>query len=290
MKTVPFEFCENDYPLAPLTMYRVGGPARLALLPRTESEAVEANQWLASQDAPRLILGKGSNVLISDDGFDGNVLVTIGLEKIEELGGHTYKVEGGLDLDRLVRDVMLPNNYDGVGAFAGIPGSVGGAIFMNAGTASGSTCAFIESVALAGPGGLRDLDMDESMYAYRDQKFCGPDDLIVSATFKFAPSDRNQQDIYDHYMQKRRETQPQGKCCGCVFKNPPNDHSARLIEACGLKGTRKGGAIISEVHANFIMNENNASFSDIMDLITLCKQQVNEKFGIMLKEEVRVIC
>lgn len=285
----PFNFAVEDYVLAPATWYRVGGPARLALFPRSADEAVAAYQWMVSQPGRRLVLGKGSNVLISDAGFPGIVLMTERLDKVEDLGGDRYEVEAGLELDRLVCDVILPNNYEGTGAFAGIPGSVGGAMFMNAGTVNGSTCDFLESADLATRDGVKTVAVDKTRCAYRQQSFCGGENLILRGTFKFNRSDKDQRAIYDHYIQRRRDRQPQGHCCGSVFKNPPGEHAGRLIEACGLKGAWRGGAVISEIHANFIMNDNGATFQDIVYLINLCKARVRERFGIDLHEEVRVI-
>jgi UDP-N-acetylmuramate dehydrogenase len=285
----PFDFAVENYALAPATWYRVGGPARLALFPRSADEAAAAYQWMLSQPGRRLVLGKGSNVLISDAGFPGIVLMTERLDKIESLGADRYTVEAGLELDRLVRGAILPNNYEGTGAFAGIPGSVGGAMFMNAGTVNGSTADFLESAELVTRGGRKTVAVDKTRCGYRHQSFCGADDLILQGTFKFNRAEKDQRAVYDHYLERRRDKQPRGNCCGSVFKNPPGDHAGRLIQACGLKGMRHGGAVISEIHANFIMNDNAAAFQDILYLINLCKQRVREQFNIELREEVRII-
>ncbi len=294
MEEPPFAFAEPDYPLGPLTRYRVGGPARWALLPRTMEEARAAYAWMAAQrtgGAPmrRLVLGGGSNVLISDRGIDGAVLVTTALDGIEALGNDRYRVECGAELGDLVQDVMLPNNYDGVGGLTGIPGTVGGAIYMNAGTVNGTTCQWLESVEVAGDGGSRTVTMDASCYGYRGQSFCPPGSLILQGVFRFRAAKADQRAVYEHYMQRRREKQPQGYCCGSVFKNPPGDHAGRLLEACGLKGTRRGGAVISPVHANFIMNEGGAAFDDILGLIRLCQTTVKQQCGVDLECEVIVL-
>ncbi|HUW59654.1 MAG TPA: UDP-N-acetylmuramate dehydrogenase [Candidatus Bathyarchaeia archaeon] len=285
----PFDFAVANYVLGPATWYRVGGPARLALFPRSADEAVAAYRWMVSQPGRWLVLGKGSNVLISDAGFPGIVLMTERLDKVAALGGDSYVVESGLELDRLVCDVVLANNYEGAGAWAGIPGSVGGAMFMNAGTVNGSTSDFLESADLVTREGVKTVAVDKTQCGYRQQTFCGGDDLILRGRFRFTRSDKDQRAVYDHYLERRREKQPQGHCCGSVFKNPTGKHAGRLIEACGLKGARRGGAVISEIHANFIMNDNGATFQDIVYLINLCKQCVRDRFGIDLIEEVRVI-
>ncbi|MDQ1257855.1 MAG: UDP-N-acetylenolpyruvoylglucosamine reductase [Candidatus Hydrogenedentes bacterium] len=289
MNAAPFEFARENHPLAGATLYDVGGPARLALFPRNAAEARTAHAWMLAQPGPHLVLGNGSNVLVADEGFPGIVLFTSGLDTLDALGGGRYYVGGGVDLGRLVRHVVVANNYHGTGALAGIPGSVGGAIYMNAGTVNGAACEFLESVDLVTPAGLATVAIDPSMYGYREQRFCGRDDLIVAGLFHFTVAQEDQRAIYDHYIQRRKEKQPQGHCCGSVFKNPPNDHAGRLIEACGLKGTRRGGAVISPMHANFIMNEGGASCEDILWLIGLIKRTVHDRFGVELEEEVRII-
>ena len=289
MEPVLFDFAKPDFPLAPRTWYRVGGPARLALEPENIAEAAAAYAWMCAQHAPQLILGGGSNVLISDVGFPGNVLLTSRLNTIQPLGGDRFRVDAGVVLATLVREVMLANNYEGVGGLTGIPGTAGGAMFMNAGTVNGSTCQWLESVELAGPDGPRRIEIEPGDYAYRHQDFCPPGSLILGGVIRFARSQDDQRAVYEHYMQRRREKQPQGYCCGSVFKNPEGDHAGRLIEACGLKGKQRGGAVVSPMHANFIMNEDHASFDDILGLINEVKATVHARFGVTLEEEVRII-
>lgn len=284
-----FEYAVDDYPLGPRTIYKVGGPARLALLPRTRDEVVEAYLWMQGQEGPKLILGAGSNVLVTDAGFPGTVLFTDALARMESLGEDRYTVEGGIVLDALVQQVLIPNNYEGTGGLTGIPGTVGGAIFMNAGTVNGTICQLMESVEVLAADTISEIPMAASLYSYRGQDFCPPGSLILGGVFHFEDAKADQGAIYDHYIARRLEKQPQGKCCGSVFKNPEDDHAGRLIEACDLKGTRRGGAVISPLHANFIVNDEGATADDILWLIALCKRTVQERFGISLKEEVKII-
>jgi UDP-N-acetylmuramate dehydrogenase len=286
MESCPFEFARENCPLAPLTLYKVGGPARLALFPRNAEEAVEAVDWMHRQPGPKIVLGGGSNVLVADAGFPGIALITTELCAITALGEDRFRVEGGVWLGKMVREVMVPANYAGVGALTGIPGSVGGAIYMNAGTVNGSTCELLESVDLVDAQGVRTVPMEPALYGYRGQSFCPPQALILAGTFRFERADEDQAAIHEHYLRRRIEKQPQGNCCGSVFKNPPGDHAGRLIEACGLKGTRLGGAMVSDMHANFIMNDQNATASDIRGLIERCREAVRERFGITLDQEV----
>jgi UDP-N-acetylmuramate dehydrogenase len=289
MNQVPFTFAQENVVLAPYTRYQVGGPARWALFPESTEECAAAYAWMLQQPCPRLVLGGGSNVLINDAGFPGVVLFTTKLDRIEPLGHHRYYISAGLVLDDVVKNLMLDHNYEGVGGLTGIPGSVGGAIYMNAGTANGSTCELMDSVDVLQAKGLKTIPMTPGLYNYRGQTFCAPGEVILGGQFRFSVAEKPQRPIYDHYIQRRLEKQPQGYCCGSVFKNPNGDHAGRLIESCGLKGTRHGGAIISPMHANFIMNEDNATFSEILWLIAYAKQTVHDQHGVLLEEEVRII-
>lgn len=289
MNTPPFAFVKENHPLGPHTLYRIGGPAKWAFLPRDTHEAQTAYAWIIDQKVPFLVMGAGSNMLIDNRGFDGAVLFTTELKHREACGGDRFRLGAGLPLADMVRTIMLPNNYAGTGALTGIPGSLGGALFMNAGTVNGTICQFTETVILLTPSGFTTIAMAPELYGYRGQAFCGPDTVIVEAVLRFTPSEKDESVVYHHYIQRRLDTQPQGWCCGSVFKNPPNDHAGRLIESCGLKGTRRGGAVISEKHANFIMNEDNASFEDVLGLIQLVKDTVFAQHGVKLQEEVRII-
>lgn len=288
MNGAPFDFAVEKYPLAGASLYNVGGAADLALMPKNIEEVEVAYDWLKGQDVPRIVLGGGSNVLISDAGFSGIVLFTTELTEIEALAGSRYRVEGGVILDDMLHETILKHNYEGAGGLTGIPGTVGGAIFMNAGTVNGSICELMESVQIVSESGTEEIAIDSSMYSYRGQSFCPPSGLIVSGTFAFRQSDVDQRAIYDKYIARRKETQPQGHSCGSVFKNPEGHHSGQLIESCGLKGSRIGGACISDVHANFIVNDRGASCADILDLIGLCKERVLAEHGVALEEEVKI--
>ena len=288
MMDIPLNFAQENYPLAPTSLYNVGGAAQVALMPRTRQEVEAAYEWANTQDLPMIVLGGGSNVLIADDGFPGIVLFTTELVGIEDLGDHRFWVGGGTILDTMVNETSLKHNYHGAGGLTGIPGTVGGAIFMNAGTVNGSLCELMESVDVTTDSGTQTIPIEPSLYSYRGQTFCPPSGLILGGTFQFEHSEEDQQAKYDHYINRRKKTQPKGHSCGSVFKNPEGDHSGRLIESCGLKGTRRGGAAISDVHANFIVNDQDATSSDILELIQLCKDTVFNEHGVHLEEEVKI--
>lgn len=277
----------RDYPLAPLTLYKVGGPARLALLPRSADEACAAYAWMVAQGERVAVLGGGSNVLVADEGFPGIVLVTTQMKAMEPLGEDRYFVEAGANLWDVVTEIMLPNNYDLVGGLTGIPGSVGGAMYMNAGTVNGTVCQVLESVdVIMGERPRHTVAMDESLYGYRGQTYCPPGGLLVSGIFKFWAATEPQRPIYEHYIERRERTQPKGNCCGSVFKNPEENHAGRLIESCNLKGTRHGGAVISDMHANFILNDRDATAADIKALIEIVRARVLDEHGVRLETEV----
>jgi len=282
-------FCLTNYPLAPHTYYNIGGTADFVLIPKNEEETEQAYSLLKTTSCPHFVLGGGTNILISDKGFRGVILFTSQFKKFKELGDDRYFVSSGIELNWIVKEVLLKNNYEGVGALTGIPGSVGGALYMNAGTVNGYICDWVERVSLLTPNGKKEIYIKPELYSYRSQTFCSNKDVILSAIFHFKKANTNQNLIYEHYINRRKEKQPQGHCCGSVFKNPSGTHAGKLIEECGLKGTRHGGAIISPVHANFIVNENNAKFDDVFSLIQLAKTKVKEKFGIILEEEVRIL-
>ncbi len=284
-----FDFVRENHPLAPHTLYHIGGPARWAFFPKNPNEARAAYDWMHAQKIPVLVMGAGTNMLIEDKGFPGGALFMEGLTGINEYASRSYRLGAGVPLADVVNALMLPKNYKGVGSLTGIPGSLGGALFMNAGTANGSICELVRQVSLITPAGIDVVSITPELYAYRGQSFCGPDTVIIEAELSFEVSQKDESAVYRHYIQRRRDTQPQGWCCGSVFKNPPNNHAGRLIESCGLKGTRRGGAIISEKHANFIMNDAHASFDDVTGLIRLAKETVYARFGILLEEEVRII-
>jgi UDP-N-acetylmuramate dehydrogenase len=288
MSGAPFDFAVENYPLASASLYNVGGAADVALMPGNIEEVEAAYVWLRDQDVPKIVLGGGSNVLISDDGFRGIVVFTTNLRGSWGSAEGLLRVGGGVVLDDLVRDVIVANYFEGAGGLTGIPGTVGGAIFMNAGTVNGSICELMESVEIVSESGREEIRIDSSMYSYRGQTFCPPSGLIVSGTFAFRESREDQGAIYEGYIARRRETQPQGHSCGSVFKNPEGHHAGQLIESCGLKGRRIGGACISDVHANFIVNDRGASCADILALIGLCKERVLAEHGVELEEEVKI--
>ena len=248
---------------------------------------------LASLPADEKILwiGLGSNTLVRDAGFNGTVIALQRvLNELKRLDNNRVYAGAGVTGSKLAR-FCAKENLVGAGFFAGIPGLVGGALAMNAGAFGGETWQHVVSVETIDRKGQRHKrNADDYEVGYRSVK--GPtDEWFTAAIFQFEQGDSSKaaRDI-KQLLAKRAETRPMGAAsCGSVFTNPENDNAARLIEACGLKGCRIGGAVVSEKHANFIINDNNASAEDIEALIKHVQKAVFEQQGVELHTEVKIV-
>ncbi len=269
--------------------WRAGGKAEIYFEPADKQDLI---QFLL--DADRSIamtwIGLGSNLLVRDGGIKGYVIST--LNKLNELtvleNGKLY-VESGVTCARLAR-FCQQNNLDGADFLAGIPGTVGGALAMNAGAFGYETWQFVESVELINRQGVViKKDSSEFKVSYRTVELT-EGEWFSAAVLKFPLKKDNKGSKIKSLLAKRNASQPIGlPSCGSVFKNPAGDYAARLIEACDLKGYCIGGACVSEKHANFIINENNATASDIEALIIKIQQDVKIKFNVELNTEIRII-
>ena len=237
---------------------------------------------------PVKIIGSGSNLLVSDDGFHGLVIST---KRLSDVFGKKDGVMAmcGATLASLV-GFAAKNRLTGLEALCGIPGTVGGAVVQNAGAFGVSVGDFVVSVETLKRGKLFRYDAEESVLGYRKSRFKKSGETIVSATFEL--KNGNLTDINNkisEYTKKRRSSQPPDKNCGSVFINPKNGFAVELIERAGLKGFRSGGAAISFKHANFIVTSSSATATDVYNLIQYIKKTVKDKFGVTLKEEVEFI-
>lgn len=288
-KALRGEWRENE-PLARYTSWHVGGPAERLYRPADIDDLAAALASLPA-DEPVFWLGLGSNVLIRDGGIRGTVIVTRQLlEGLECLGRGRVRAEAGVACARLARFCA---KHDLVGAefFAGIPGTVGGALAMNAGAWGGETWPHVEAVETLDRRGVqRERPPEDFRVGYRSVE--GPvGEWFVAGRFRFEEGDgeaarRRVREL----LAERGRAQPTGvRSCGSVFRNPPGDHAARLIEAAGLKGTRVGGAGVSDKHANFIINHGEASAADVEALIERVRDAVERTSGVRLEPEVRVV-
>ena len=279
-----------DEPMSRHLSWRTGGKAKCYFAP---ADLEDLSNMLASLPADEKILwiGLGSNTLVRDAGFNGTVIALQRvLNELKRLDNNRVYAGAGVTGSKLAR-FCAKENLVGAGFFAGIPGLVGGALAMNAGAFGGETWQHVVSVETIDRKGQRHKrNADDYEVGYRSVK--GPtDEWFTAAIFQFEQGDSSKaaRDI-KQLLAKRAETQPMGAAsCGSVFTNPENDHAARLIEACGLKGCRIGGAVVSEKHANFIINDNNASAEDIEALIKHVQKAVFEQQGVELHTEVKIV-
>lgn len=290
---------ERDAPLATCSGYRTGGTARWLASPASVEEFQEVVRFCRDEGVPRLVLGGGTNTLIADGRYDGVIVSTQRWTGIKDLGGGRLRVRAGSSLRGLIgRAVHL--GYAGLQGLIGIPGTVGGAIWGNAGGASraGSSLAteerwisrWVESlIVLDEQGRESSLRGAELPWGYRFSGL-GPR-IVLEAILALEPggdAGALKRETRRLFLRKE-ETQPlRAASAGCVFRNPPGESAGRLIERAGLKGSRIGGALVSERHANFIVNDRGATSRDIEALIERVRRVVRREHGIELEREIIV--
>lgn len=281
---------QTNASLARYTSWRVGGLADVLFKPSNLEKLSRYLQQIPV-DEPVLYLGLGSNLLVRDGGVRGHVILLHGFQpEMSVLEGQRVYASAGVPCAKVAR---FAANNDLVGAtfLAGIPGTIGGALAMNAGAFGGETWPRVESVeTMTRKGELKTRPRDEFEYGYRHLAGL-EDELFVSATFQFDSGDGEavKAEIKD-LLARRSASQPTGiPSCGSVFRNPEGDYAARLIQDAGLKGSKIGGAEVSEKHANFILNRGEASASDIEAMIEHVQNTVQQTFGISLHREVRIV-
>lgn len=283
------EVRENE-PMARHTTFRIGGPADLLVMCDTLADVSETIRVCADAEIPWTVAGKGSNLLVADEGYRGAVIV-LGREfKAHSVQGPAIKAGAACILAYIVRDAFS-QGLGGMEFAVGIPGTVGGALAMNAGSRGTWMDSIVESVTLLVPGsGLERLRGAEIEWGYRRSGL--PDrGVIVEAVLSLRQADPARIRVeMERSLDRRKATQPLGMpSAGSVFTNPEGDSAGRLIEAAGLKGTRLGGARVSEVHANFIVNEGGATAADVVGLIQKIQMTVRDIHGIELTPEIRFL-
>jgi len=281
------ELLEQE-PLSRRTSLKVGGPADIFAIPRDVDDIQRLLKVLDEQQIPLIVIGGGYNLLVRDGGFRG---VAISLEKINHLavlpGGKIRAEAGGrnMDLARLAETQGL----SGLEFLVGIPGTVGGALRMNAGAHGGQIFDHLVSLDILGDNGLLTHDRKTLDYGYRSLQL-DPNKIIIAANFQLAAGSREAiSTAMDACLQKRRETQlVRLPTAGSFFKNPPGQAAWRLIDEAGLRGMTIGGAQVSEVHTNFLVNRGGAKAADFLHLAAIIKEKVFAASGIRLEEEVRI--
>lgn len=276
-----------EEPLAPRTTWRIGGAARFY----AEVEDVEALagllRWAAAEGLPAIPLGKGSNVLVPDEGLDAVVFVLAGELARVSVEAHLVRAGGGASLMSLA--VTARNaGLSGTEELSGIPSSVGGAVRINAGAYGTEIFDVLEEVTVVSrTGEVRAMRAGSIPHGYRWSALCAGDDVVAAATMRLRLAERDEIDArLAEVREKRKRALPTKPNAGSVFKNPPGDHAGRLLEACGLKGLRVGGAEVSERHANVIVNVGGATAADVRELMARMRDSVREKLGVELSPEV----
>lgn len=282
-------------PMKEHTTLGVGGPAELWFEPEDADSLASALSIVRRRRIAYCVVGGGSNLLVGDEGIAGLVVhLGPGFAEIEETpveGGAHVTFPAGISTSA-VRRFARVHGLVGPEFLVGIPGSLGGAIQMNAGTRLGEMVDVVVGAEVAHPEGARWIDAEAFGFAYR-HAVVPPGGIVTRIRLALRAADettqKSAQDAAKAELKKRHASQPKGKSAGSIFKNPKEDYAGRLIEASGLKGRRVGGAVVSEVHANFIINEGGASARDVLTLIEICRDTVRRQHGVGLELEVRLL-
>lgn len=281
--------CLAGEPMSRHTTFRIGGPARLFVTPRDPEEVRRVLTAAREAGVPWFVLGKGSNLLVGDGGIPG---VVLSMEKLSAVRreGEKLRAQGGASLMAVCRAAQEAS-LAGLEFAYGIPGQVGGGVYMNAGAYGGELRDVVESVEyLDEAGEPRTLSGEGLEFGYRRSFFTGKGCVILSALFALTPGDPGAIAAgMEEFYRRRREKQPlEWPSAGSTFKRPQGAYAAALIDQCGLKGFRVGGAMVSEKHAGFVINAGGATCADVLELIRRVQKIVEEKTGFVLEPEVRV--
>lgn len=276
-------------PLSQHTSWRVGGIAQRFYQPKDKNDLATFLRQLPANE-PLLWLGLGSNLLIRDGGFSGTVISTAGTMQALDIDGQRVTAEVGVYCSKVAKQ-SAKQGLSGAAFLAGIPGTFGGALAMNAGAHGWETWQLVkEATTVTRQGELKKRPASDFNVAYRHVEL--PEkEWFVSATLELQVGDAEAETtLIKQLLKKRNDSQPTNQpCAGSVFRNPQGDYAGRLIEQCGLKGLRVGGASVSPKHANFIVNDGAASAADIEDLINLVRQRVEAETKVRLIPEVHII-
>ncbi len=282
-----------EHPMARCTTFRTGGKADAFLEVLDEEELCRLLPWLSKEDLPCMVIGRGSNLIVRDFRLKGMVIRLGGkLAEAELVDGRNLCILAGAGLS--IQKFLLwckAQGLSGMEFLAGIPGTLGGAVFMNAGAFGKEICEHLVCVHIITSMGVKKVFPRAALeFSYRKLKM-ERGNLIARICFGVERGQRKEiAQRMGGFLKKRKIAQPlEFPSAGSVFKNPSGDYAGRLIEKAGLKGTRVGGAVISEKHANFIVNTGDASSADILALIDLAKRKVQEVFGVKLELEVQVV-
>ena len=276
-------------PMKEYTTFRAGGTAALLLEPDSPEQLCRAVQASRRRGVPYLIMGNGSNLLVQDGGYDGLVIrLGSGLGQIRRIG-NCLEAGAGASLIGLSRRA-LHEGLMGLEWAGGIPGSVGGAVAMNAGAYGGEIKNLLQSVTVLEGDTAKTLSPRPEDMGYRYSRFSQPEYVVLSALFRLEPDDGGAMARQEEYSRRRQEKQTlQYPSAGSTFKRPEGHYAGALIEQAGLKGMRVGGAEVSTLHAGFIINRGGAAAADIVELIGLIQRRVKEHCGVELEPEIKIV-
>ena len=277
---------EENYDFAKNSTIGVGGISPLAVFPNNLSKAVELLDFFRKENQPFYPLGNLSNVLPTDGVSKRLVFSTKKLNAVSHEKG--LFVEAGVTSGALL-SFCKQRALTGAEFLFGIPCTLGGALYMNAGVAGKYISEIVESVTAYIDGKVEELPIEDCNYAYKQSVFMQTDGVILGARLRLKVATSEDVSRKIAYYAERRLHLPKGKSMGCVFKNPPDVSAGKLVEGAGLKGMRLGGAVVSKEHANFIINDKNATAKDIKSLILLIKNAVFAQYKIKLEEEIRYL-
>ncbi len=291
LRTLMGEDVREGEPLARHTSFRIGGPARVYLEPNTEEAVVRSLEWLRPRGIPYFILGQGTNVLVSDQGVEAVVISTArGLKEVS-LGEATMHAGSGVLLTKLSH-LAERSSLAGLEFAISIPGTLGGALVMNAGAHGSAMVEVVKKVRVWDPEvGVHDIPAREAEFEYRQSRFQRYPWIALAAEMELVAGDRDQiRQTMQHFMSARKSTQPLGvPNAGSVFKNPTPLFAGRLVESIGAKGWAVGDAEVSTLHANFIINRGQALARDVLQLMRQVRAAVYQRYHVILRPEVRWI-
>ena len=288
-RLVPGQVRRNE-PLARHVTFRIGGPADVLVLPRTLADLAAVAAWLSAEGERAVVLGRGSNVLVADRGVRGVVVKTGRGQEGLRFDGPRILAECGVSMPYFARQASL-RGLSGLEFAGGVPGSVGGAVVMNAGAHGRCTADVVQRVRVVGSSGEAVWPVSELEYAYRESRLQHEAAVVLAAEFLLVPEDPSLTlSRLDEWLRHRSDTQPLGPpSSGCVFRNPEGDHAGRLIDQAGAKGLRVGGAVVSDRHANYILNVDGATAAEVRELIARVRERVRERSGVVLETEVKLL-
>lgn len=283
----------SDEPMKNHTSFKTGGNARLFIIPKNEDEIKAVLKICKDENVGYFILGNGSNILVPDEGIGNRAVIYLGenLSFIEEIGDGKILAGAGTKLIQLCR-YALHKSLSGLEFAYGIPGSVGGAAYMNAGAYGGEMKdVLIKANHLDFDGTEGSYEGNELDLSYRHSAYSGDNKVITSVVLQLKKGVKAEIEAQmKDFIGRRKEKQPlEYPSAGSVFKRPEGYFAGALIEQSGLKGKRIGGAMVSEKHAGFIINYDNATTRDVLELIDFCKETVKEKFGVLLEAEIKTV-